>query len=164
MLNKTALIIVGATGISKAPEAVQAMINTDVSGLYYCMRHEVIQMLKQEKGSIINIYSIADLNDMPWAGTYAATKHAVEGVAKSATPSHTAQGLMINGLAPDTTKTDIIAKQLDDRDEEVMSTIHPLNRLGIQEVIANGIALLLSDVASFVTDHILNIDGGFQAK
>ena len=121
-------------------------------------------MLKQEKGSIINIYSIADLNDMPWAGTYAATKHAVVGFTKSATPIHTAQGLMINGLAPDTTKTDIIAKQLDDRDEEVISAIHPLNRLGIQEVIANGIALLLSDVASFVTHHILNIDGGFQAK
>ncbi|MHA6608405.1 SDR family NAD(P)-dependent oxidoreductase [Photobacterium damselae] len=105
---------------------------------------------------------------MPWAGTYAATKHAVVGLTKSAALDHAAQGIRINGVAPGATKTDIIAKQLDGSDEnyneEVISAMHPMNRLGKPEEIANGIAWLLSDEASFVTGHILNIGGGFQAK
>ncbi|QDF75794.1 MULTISPECIES: SDR family NAD(P)-dependent oxidoreductase [Shewanella] len=146
----------------------QAMLDTNVSGLYYCMKHEIVQMLKQGNGSIVNLASIAGLNGMPWAGTYAATKHAVVGLTKSAALDHAAQGIRINGVAPGATKTDIIAKQLDGSDEnyneEVISAMHPMNRLGKPEEIANGIAWLLSDEASFVTGHILNIDGGFQAK
>ncbi|MBD9553346.1 glucose 1-dehydrogenase [Pantoea sp. PNT01] len=145
-----------------------AMIDTNVLGLYYCMKYELQQMVKQGHGSIVNLASIAGLNGMPWAGTYAATKHAVAGLTKSAALDHATQSIRINGVAPGATKTDIIAAQLDGNDEnyneDVISAMHPMNRLGKPEEIANGIAWLLSDEASFVTGHILNIDGGFQAK
>ncbi|RWM88559.1 MAG: glucose 1-dehydrogenase [Mesorhizobium sp.] len=146
----------------------QAMVETNILGLYYCQKYEVQQMLKQGKGSIVNLASIAGINGMPWAGTYAATKHAVAGLTKSSALDHAAQGLRINGVAPGAVKTDIIAAQLDGSDpnynEDVISAMHPMNRLGVPGEIANGIAWLLSDEASFVTGHILTIDGGFTAK
>lgn len=146
----------------------RAMIDTNVLGLYFDMKYELRQMLKQGGGSIVNLASIAGLNGMAWAGTYAATKHAVAGLTKSAALDHAAQGVRINGIAPGAVRTDIIAQQLDGGDENYneanISAMHPMNRLGRPEEIANGIAWLLSDEASFVTGHILNIDGGYQAK
>jgi NAD(P)-dependent dehydrogenase (short-subunit alcohol dehydrogenase family) len=73
-----------------------------------------------------------------------------------------------NAVAPGAIKTEILAKQLAGGDpnynEASISAMHPMNRLGRPEEIANGICFLLSDEASFVTGHVLNIDGGFQAK
>ncbi|HRH19433.1 MAG TPA: glucose 1-dehydrogenase [Brevundimonas sp.] len=146
----------------------RAMIDTNIVGLYFDMKYELRQMLKQGKGSIVNLVSIAGLNGMPWAGAYSATKHAVAGLTKSAALDHAAQGVRVNGVAPGAVRTDIIAKQLeggdDNYNEANISAMHPMNRLGRPEEIANGIAWLLSDEASFVTGHILSIDGGFQAK
>jgi NAD(P)-dependent dehydrogenase (short-subunit alcohol dehydrogenase family) len=145
-----------------------AMVDTNVLGLYYCMKHEITQMLAQGKGSIVNLASIAGLNGMPWAGAYAATKHAVAGLTKSAALDHAAQGVRINGVAPGAVKTDIIAAQLEGNDpnynEQTISAMHPMNRLGRPDEIADGIVWLLSDEASFVTGHIIAIDGGFTAK
>jgi NAD(P)-dependent dehydrogenase (short-subunit alcohol dehydrogenase family) len=145
-----------------------AMVDANVLGLYYCMKHEITQMLSQGKGSIVNLASIAGLNGMPWAGAYAATKHAVAGLTKSAALDHAAQGVRINGVAPGAVKTDIIAAQLEGNDpnynEQTISAMHPMNRLGRPDEIANGIVWLLSDEASFVTGHIIAIDGGFTAK
>jgi NAD(P)-dependent dehydrogenase (short-subunit alcohol dehydrogenase family) len=59
--------------------AFRGMIETNVLGLYYCMKAEIQQMLRQGGGSIVNLASIAGLNGIPWAGPYAATKHAVVG-------------------------------------------------------------------------------------
>ncbi|WP_296171945.1 glucose 1-dehydrogenase [uncultured Brevundimonas sp.] len=146
----------------------RAMIDTNILGLYFDMKYEIRQMLKQGKGAIVNLASIAGLNGMPWAGAYSATKHAVAGLTKSAALDHAAQGVRVNGVAPGAVRTDIIAKQLeggdDNYNEANISAMHPMNRLGRPEEIANGIAWLLSDEASFVTGHILSIDGGFQAK
>ena len=145
-----------------------AMVDTNVLGLYYCMKHEITQMLAQGKGSIVNLASIAGLNGIPWTGAYAATKHAVAGLTKSAALDHAAQGVRINGVAPGAVKTDIIAAQLEGNDpnynEQTISAMHPMNRLGRPDEIANGIVWLLSEEASFVTGHIIAIDGGFTAK
>jgi len=146
----------------------RAMIDTNIVGLYFDMKYELRQMLKQGQGAIVNLVSIAGLNGMPWAGSYSATKHAVAGLTKSAALDHAAQGVRVNGVAPGAVRTDIIAKQLEGGDENYneanISAMHPMNRLGRPEEIANGIAWLLSDEASFITGHILSIDGGFQAK
>ncbi|MFC5520040.1 SDR family NAD(P)-dependent oxidoreductase [Polaromonas jejuensis] len=146
----------------------RAMLDTNVLGVYFCMKYEIQQMLKQGGGSIVNLASIAGLNGIPWAGAYAATKHAVVGLTKSSALDHAAQGVRINGVAPGATKTDIIAKQLDGSDpnynEANISAMHPMNRLGKPEEIADAICWLLSPASSYVTGHILNVDGGFQAK
>lgn len=139
------------------------MIEINVLGLYHCMRFEIAQMLKQGKGSIVNLASIAGLNGIPWGATYAATKHAVVGLTKSSALDHAAQGIRINGVAPGAIRTDIIAEQINS-DEPALAAMHPMQRIGKPDEIANAICWLLSDEASFVTGHILNADGGFQAK
>lgn len=146
----------------------RAMVDTNVMGVYFSMKHELAQMVKQGSGSIVNLASIAGLNGIAWAGPYGSTKHAVVGLTKSSALDHATQGIRVNGVAPGAVKTDIIAAQLEGGDpnynEASISAMHPMNRLGRPEEVANAICWLLSDEASFVTGHILNVDGGFQAK
>jgi NAD(P)-dependent dehydrogenase (short-subunit alcohol dehydrogenase family) len=148
------------------PAKFQAMLQTNVMGVYLCMKYEIQQMLKNGGGSIVNLASIAGLNGIPYAGPYAATKHAVVGLTKSGALDYATQNIRINAVAPGAIKTDIIAGSIaqGQYDEATISAMHPMARMGNPEDIAYGIAWLLSDEASFVTGHILNIDGGFQAK
>ena len=148
------------------PAKFQAMLQTNVMGVYLCMKYEIQQMLKNGGGSIVNLASIAGLNGIPYAGPYAATKHAVVGLTKSGALDYATQNIRINAVAPGAIKTDIIAGSIaqGQYDEAMISAMHPMARMGNPEEIAHGIAWLLSDEASFVTGHILNIDGGFQAK
>jgi NAD(P)-dependent dehydrogenase (short-subunit alcohol dehydrogenase family) len=148
------------------PAKFQAMLQTNVMGVYLCMKYEIQQMLKNGGGSIVNLASIAGLNGIPYAGPYAATKHAVVGLTKSGALDYATQNIRINAVAPGAIKTDIIAGSIaqGQYDENMISAMHPMARMGNPEEIAHGIAWLISDEASFVTGHILNIDGGFQAK
>lgn len=139
------------------------MLDINVVGLYFCMKYEIAQMRKQGQGAIVNLASIAGLNGIPWGGTYAATKHAVVGLTKSAALDHAAEGIRVNAVAPGAIRTDIIADQLNNNLAE-LEAMHPMHRVGKPEEIANAIFWLLSEQSSFVTGHILNVDGGFQAK
>lgn len=156
------------TLVQSSSENYKEMVDTNILGVYFCMKHEITQMLTQGKGSIVNLASIAGLNGISYAGPYGSTKHAVVGITKSSALDHATQGIRINGVAPGAIKTDIIAKQLNGSDENyneaTIAAMHPMNRLGRPEEVANAICWLLSDEASFVTGHILNVDGGFQAK
>jgi NAD(P)-dependent dehydrogenase (short-subunit alcohol dehydrogenase family) len=157
-----------ATLLESNSTKYREMVDTNILGVYYLMKYEVAQMQKQGKGAIVNLASIAGLNGIPYAGPYASTKHAVVGLTKSTALDHATAGVRVNAVAPGAIKTDILAKQLAGGDpnynEASISAMHPMNRLGRPEEIANGISFLLSDEASFITGHILNIDGGFQAK
>jgi NAD(P)-dependent dehydrogenase (short-subunit alcohol dehydrogenase family) len=148
------------------PAKFQAMLQTNVMGVYLSMKYEIQQMLKNGGGSIVNLASIAGLNGIPYAGPYAATKHAVVGLTKSGALDYATQNIRINAVAPGAIKTDIIAGSIaqGQYDEATISAMHPIARMGNPDEIAYGIAWLLSDEASFVTGHVLNIDGGFQAK
>src|SRR2546428_10439752 len=148
------------------PAKFQAMLQTNVRGLSLCMKYEIAQMLKSGDGSIVNLASIAGLNGMPYVGPYAATKHAVVGLTKSGALDYAPQNIRVNAVAPGAIKTDIITQQiaLGQYDEPTVTAMHPMARMGTPDEIAQGIAWLLSDKASFVTGHVLNIDGGFQAK
>jgi NAD(P)-dependent dehydrogenase (short-subunit alcohol dehydrogenase family) len=156
------------TLVQSSSDNYRAMVDTNILGVYFCMKHEIAQMLTQGKGAIVNLASIAGLNGIPYAGPYGSTKHAVVGLTKSSALDHATQGIRINGVAPGAIKTDIIGKQLDGGDanynEATIARMHPMNRLGRPEEVANAICWLLSEEASFVTGHILNVDGGFQAK
>ena len=148
------------------PAKFQAMLQTNVMGVYLCMKYEIQQMLKNGGGSIVNLASIAGLNGIPYTGPYAATKHAVVGLTKSSALDYATQNIRINAVAPGAIKTDIITGSIaqGQYDEATISAMHPMARMGNPGEIAGGIAWLLSDEASFVTGHVLNIDGGFQAK
>ena len=167
-VNNAAISNETGTLVQSSSDKYRAMLDTNVLGVYFCMKNEIAQMLTQGKGSIVNLVSIAGLNGIPWAGPYGSTKHAVAGLTKASAVDHATQGVRINGVAPGAIKTDIIAKQLaggdENYNEQSIAALHPMNRLGRPEEVANAICWLLSDEASFVTGHILNVDGGFQAK
>src|ERR1700759_256358 len=148
------------------PAKFQAMLQTNVMGVYLCMKYEIQQMLKNGGGSIVNLASIAGLNGIPYAGPYAATKHAVVGLTKSGGLDYAKRNVRIKAGAPGAIRTDLIEAQivLGQYNESMISGMHPMQRMGKPEEVANGICWLLSAEASFVTGHILNIDGGFQAK
>jgi NAD(P)-dependent dehydrogenase (short-subunit alcohol dehydrogenase family) len=147
-------------------EKFRKMLQTNVMGVYLCMKYEIQQMLNNEGGSIVNLASIAGLNGIPYAGPYGATKHAVVGLTKAGALDYATQNIRINAVAPGTTDTEIIAGSIaqGQYDYATVSAMQPMNRMGKPEEIAQGIAWLLSDNASFVPGHVLNIDGGFQAK
>lgn len=144
----------------------QEMIQTNVLGVYFGMKYQIRQMLENGGGSIVNLASIAGLNGIPYTGPYCATKHAVVGLTKAGALDYATQGIRINAVAPGAAKTEIIGKAMTQGvyDEEGISAMHPMNRMGTPQEIVNGIVWLLSDEASFVTGHILNVDGGFQAR
>ena len=144
----------------------EAMLRTNVLGVYLSMKYQIRQMLEQGGGAIVNLASIAGLNGIPYAGPYAATKHAVVGLTKSGALDYATRNVRINAVAPGAIATDLIAQQitLGQYDEKTIAAMHPMARMGRPEEIARGIAWLLSDESSFVTGHVLNIDGGFQAK
>jgi NAD(P)-dependent dehydrogenase (short-subunit alcohol dehydrogenase family) len=157
-----------STLVQSSSQNYREIVDTNILGVYHCMKHEITQMRRQGKGAIVNLASIAGLNGIPWAGPYASTKHAVVGLTKSSALDHATQGIRINAVAPGAIRTDILARQLEGDDENYneasIAAMHPMNRLGKPEEVANAICWLLSDEASFLTGHILNVDGGFQAK
>lgn len=165
---------VNNAGISNETQALadsntvkyEQMLKTNVLGVYLCMKYQIQHMLKNGGGSIVNLASIAGLNGIPWAGPYASTKHAVVGLTKSAALDYATRNIRINAVAPGAIKTDIIVGSIAQGtyDEGMIRAMHPMDRMGQPEEIGYGIRWLLSDEASFVTGHVLNIDGGFQAK
>lgn len=148
------------------PEKFDKMLRTNVMGVYLCMKYEIQQMLSNGGGSIVNLASIAGLNGIPYTAPYGATKHAVVGLTKAGALDYATENIRINAVAPGATDTEIIAGSiaLGQYDYPTVSAMQPMNRMGRAEEIAYGIAWLLSGEASFVTGHVLNIDGGFQAK
>jgi NAD(P)-dependent dehydrogenase (short-subunit alcohol dehydrogenase family) len=146
-------------------EKLQQMLQTNVMGVFWCMKYEIQQMLKQGSGAIVNLASIAGINGIPYASTYAATKHAVVGLTKSAALDYATKNIRINAVAPGAIRTDIILQQMGfgAYDENKVIEMFPVKRMGNPQEIANGITWLCSDESSYATGHILAIDGGFSA-
>jgi NAD(P)-dependent dehydrogenase (short-subunit alcohol dehydrogenase family) len=166
-VNNAGLAHETAAIVDADPVKFQEMLSTNVMGLFLCLQREIKEMLAGGRGgAIVNLASIAGLNGIPYSGPYVATKHAVVGLTKTAGLEYSSQGVRVNAVAPGAIKTDIIARaiKLGQYDEETITAMHPMGRMGQPQEIAEGIHWLLSDKASFVAGAILNIDGGFQAK
>lgn len=141
------------------------MMAVNVKGLWLCMKHELRQMLKQGGGAIVNMASTAGLVGAPGSPIYAATKHAVVGLTKSAAAAHARDGVRVNSLCPGVVRTPQLARAFE-RDlelEEKLSAAHPMGRIAEAAEVANAVMWLCSDQASFVTGHQLALDGGLTA-
>lgn len=167
-------VIVNNSGISMGnailadteSDELKQMLDTNVMGVYYGMKYAIKAMLKTGGGAIVNLASIAGLNGLYATAQYNASKHAVVGLTKGAAIDYAQQGIRINAVAPGAIKTDILKNAIASGTYDVSSieAIHPMNRLGEVEDIANGIFFLASDENKFMTGAILSIDGGYNAK
>ena len=142
------------------------VINTNLTGAWLCMKYEILQMLKQGGGSIVNtssIYGLVGARNMP---AYAASKHGVVGLTKSAALECAQVGIRVNAVCPSIIRTPMVERVVrgDPQAEARLVSKHPMGRMGTPEEVAEAAVWLCSDAASFVTGHIMSVDGGRFAE
>src|SRR5271165_710362 len=137
-------------------DSYAATFDTNVLGTLLSMKHELRVMLGQRSGSIVNV--------SPNASVYAASKHAVEGLTTSAALEVAGSGVRVNAVAPGPTETGMLDRFTGNAERKagLVSTV-PLGRVGEPDEIANAIVFLCSDQASFISGHVLSVDGGKSA-
>ena len=138
-------------------------VDINLSGMFYCMKHEINAMLKCGQGSIVNMSSVAGLGATPGGAAYVATKHAIVGLTRTAALDYAADNIRINAIAPGVVKTEMMEWGITQTpDLEAQMTAHqPIGRLGTMEEVTNAAMWLCSDAASFVTGTTLSVDGAY---
>ena len=147
--------------VDQSAETYAATFDTNVLGPLLCMKHELRVMTTQRAGSIVNISSIYGDMGVKSASVYVGSKHAVQGLTKSAALEAAECGVRVNAVAPGPITTGMLDRYLDtpERKAAVRSTV-PLGRFGQPEEIAQAILFLTSDAATFITGQIVTVDGG----
>jgi NAD(P)-dependent dehydrogenase (short-subunit alcohol dehydrogenase family) len=146
-------------------ETYAATFDTNVLGTILSMKHELRVMQAQGRGSIVNISSTFGHEGGAGASIYAASKHAVEGLTKSVALEFGASGIRVNAVAPGPIQTAMLDRFTGGEDVKAyLATLNAQKRIGQPDEIARAVLYLASDDASFVTGHILNVDGGKSAS
>jgi NAD(P)-dependent dehydrogenase (short-subunit alcohol dehydrogenase family) len=145
-------------------ESYAATFDTNVLGVVLSLKHEIRVMRAQGAGSIINISSTYGHEGAAGASIYAASKHAVEGLTKSAALEVAESGVRVNAVAPGPTDTGMLDRFTGgEAGKAYMKSVVPMKRLGKPDELARAILFLASSDASFVTGQILSVDGGKSA-
>lgn len=137
----------------------QAVMDTNVRGVWLCMQHEVQLMLPKAVGCIINTSSIAGLKANRAGPLYAMSKFAVSGLTRTAALQYAKSGIRINAVCPGLIDTPILPPGM----AEQLGSLYPMGRAGQPMEIAHAVAWLASDEASFVTGVTVPVDGGMLA-
>ncbi|MCJ1886108.1 SDR family oxidoreductase [Pseudomonas sp. LA21] len=142
-----------------------AIMGVNVKGVWLCMKHQIPVMLAQGGGAIVNTASVAGLGAAPKMSIYAASKHAVIGLTKSAAIEYAKKKVRINAVCPAVIDTDMFrrAYEADPKKAEFAAAMHPVGRVGRVEEIASAVLYLCSDNAGFTTGIALPVDGGATA-
>src|SRR5712664_3847093 len=145
-------------------ETYAATFDTNVLGTLLSMKHEMRVMLAQGSGSIVNVSSAYGRVGAAGASVYVASKHAVEGLTKSAALEVAGTGVRVNVIAPGTTDTAMLTRftNTDENKAALVSTV-PVKRLATSEEIAHVIAFVASANASYMTGASIPVDGGMIA-
>lgn len=134
---------------------------TNVLGTLLSLKHELRLMRVQGHGNIINVSSTLGHRSAPGTSVYCASKHAIEGLTKAAALEAASFGVRVNAVAPGPVQTEMFEHFADTIEKKsAMIAAVPLNRPATAEEIAQSIVFLASDKATFITGHILSIDGG----
>jgi NAD(P)-dependent dehydrogenase (short-subunit alcohol dehydrogenase family) len=145
-------------------ESYADTFDTNVLGVLLSMKHELRAMLPQGSGSIVNVSSAYGSVGAAGASVYVASKHAVEGLTKSAALEVAGTGVRVNVVAPGTTDTGMLTRftSTDENKSALVSTV-PVKRLAKPEEIARVIAFVASANASYMTGASIPVDGGMIA-
>jgi NAD(P)-dependent dehydrogenase (short-subunit alcohol dehydrogenase family) len=153
--------------IVNCPEEIwDHTINVNLKGVFLCMKYEMRQMLKQKYGAIVNTSSVGVFKPLPGFAAYDASKSGLIGLTKAAALEVATSGIRVNVICPGPTeRTRLIENLTSTHPEERERTLNviPMHRMAEPEEVAEAVIWLCSDAASFVTGHVMSIDGGMTA-
>jgi NAD(P)-dependent dehydrogenase (short-subunit alcohol dehydrogenase family) len=148
----------------QSAESYAETFDTNVLGVILSIKHEVRVMQGQGSGSIVNISSTYGHGGAAGASVYGGSKHAVEGITKSVALEVAKAGIRVNAVAPGPTDTGMLTRFTGTEESKAaLASSVPMGRLGLSEEVASGIVFLASAEASYITGHVLNVDGGHSA-
>jgi NAD(P)-dependent dehydrogenase (short-subunit alcohol dehydrogenase family) len=158
----------GATGpiTEQSGENYAAIFDTNVRGVLFSLKHQMRAMLAQGSGAIVNLSSVAGLIGFPGASVYVASKHAVEGLTKSAALEGAAAGVRVNAVAPGPIQTEMLERFVG-RSEDAkagMRAGNPSQRFGTVDEVAQTVVFLASDKARYLTGQSIAVDGGYTTQ
>lgn len=136
-----------------------AVINTNLTGIFNCTKVAAKYMMKKRSGRIINMSSVSGIMGNAGQTNYAAAKAGVIGFTKSLAREMASRGITVNAVAPGFIATDMTAAMPEKAQEHVLTSI-PLGKMGNPEDIANAVLFLASDKASYITGQVIHVDGG----
>lgn len=144
----------------------EATFEANVLGTLLSLKHEMRVMLPQGSGSIVNLSSIGGVVGMPGASVYVASKHAVEGLTKTAALEGAAAGVRVNAVAPGPVATQMLDRFVGGSDTAKAGFLAsiPAKRASTPEEIAQTIVFLASDKARYLTGQSVLVDGGYTAQ
>ena len=159
-------ILVNNAGITKDNLMIKmseadfdAVIETNLKGTFHMIKHMYRPFLKQKAGRIINLSSVTGILGNAGQANYAASKAGVIGLTKSVAKELAGRNITVNAVAPGYIDTDMTQAMTDTAKEAVLSQI-PLKRAGTPKDIAEAVAFLASEKASYITGQVLSVDGG----
>lgn len=146
-------------------EGWDKMIATNLSSVFYCMKYQIKQMLKQGKGAIVNNSSILGFAGFPGAAGYVAAKHGIIGLTQTAAIEYSKKGIRTNAIGPGFINTPLLSGGgIDEEGKKGLVQLHPIGRLGESNEVAELVIWLSSDKASFVTGSYYPVDGAYLAQ
>lgn len=159
-------ILVNNAGITKdglimrmKEEDFDSVINTNLKGTFNTIKFASAVMMKQKRGSIINMASVVGILGNPGQANYVSSKAGIIGLTKSVAKELGSRGITCNAVAPGFIKTDM-TEVLNDKQKAAMLDVIPLKRVGSVDDIANVVVFLASEKASYITGQVISVDGG----
>ncbi|MFU8817021.1 MAG: glucose 1-dehydrogenase [Pseudomonadales bacterium] len=147
-------------------ENFDRVIGVNLRGLFLCLREQLRIMSRQRAGAVVNVASVAGLVGFPGLPAYCASKGGVVQLTRTAAVEYADQGIRINAVCPGAIKTEMIDRitHEDPATVQQFAQLHPMNRMGTSEEVADSIVWLCSPGAGFVTGQALAVDGGMVAR
>lgn len=164
--NNAGIEGVMATTADCTEENWDRTLAVNLKGVWLCMKHELRYMLARKSGCIVNCSSVAGLVGFQGLPAYAASKHGIVGLTRSAALECAKQGIRINAVCPGVIWTAMVERIVKEHPEmqAQLAAGEPMGRMGKPEEIAAAVLWLCSDSASFVTGQALPVDGGWVAQ
>ena len=142
-------------------EEFDAVLSTNLKGTFHTIRHLSRYLLKQRSGKIINISSVSGVLGNAGQANYSASKAGVIGLTKSVARELSSRGITCNAVAPGFIATDM-TEQMPQAAKDALEEKIPLQRVGTPQDIADVVAFLASDKASYLTGQVICVDGGMS--